>query len=73
VNQICSYPDKSTSGATKLHLAVWNEDVDKVKKLVQKNDVNVVNAQDGRGRAPLHLAAEKVQIKKDKKASTHEG
>lgn len=30
-----SYPDKSTSGASKLHLAVWNEDVERVKKLVQ--------------------------------------
>lgn len=46
-------------GASKLHLAVWNDDVDKVKKIVSKNDVNVVNATDAKGRSPLHLACEK--------------
>lgn len=44
-------------GATKLHLAVWQEDLDRVKKIVAKNDVEVVNAIDARGRTALHLAA----------------
>ena len=45
-------------GSSKLHLAVINEELDKVKKIVSKNDVNVVNATDGKGRTPLHLATE---------------
>lgn len=46
-------------GASKLHLAVWNEDVERVKKLAQKADVGAINATDARGRTPLHLAAAK--------------
>ena len=49
----------ASEGGTKLHLAVINEELDKVKKIVAKNDVNIVNATDGKGRTPLHLASEK--------------
>ena len=56
-----SYPDGG-GGASKLHLAVFNENVEKVKKIVSKNDVHIVNATDSGGRTPLHLAAEKGMV-----------
>ena len=44
---------------TKLHIAAWRGDLDKVKKHAKKIEMSVV---DSDGRTPLHLAAAKGHI-----------
>ncbi len=55
---VAGYPG-GASGASKLHLAVWMEDLEKVKQLAGRNDARAVNACDAGGCTPLHLAAQK--------------
>lgn len=51
-------------GATKLHAAVWAEDLEKVRRLASARggDARAVNAADAGGRTPLHLAASKGMV-----------